>query len=76
METKHNDETSNEDGKQEGEDKVKVAEAIFAKYSILFLFIYLFITCVFVCFLLKIIICPKKCTPTRTPDNWSYYPNV
>ena len=47
METKHNDETSNEDGKQEGEDKVKVAEAIFAKYSILFLFIYLLHVCLF-----------------------------
>ena len=44
METKHNDEPpSNEDGKQEGEDKSKVAEAIFAKYSILFLFIACFV---------------------------------
>ena len=51
METKQNDEPpSNEDGKQEGEDKSKVAEAIFAKYSILFLFIACVL--VFFCFFL------------------------
>ena len=41
METKQNGETTSNEGKQdgEGEDKSKVAEAIFAKYNSLLLFI-------------------------------------